>query len=248
MGGKVKVGGTAYDVSPGKVKVGGTAYSILYGKTKIGGTAHTISFSPIPSEYQEVEYITGSGTQYIRLPIDSDDNLKLEFEVKGLDSDGYFCAIGAYSSTAKNQYFMIQDTGSARKYYAYMTNRLVQTSVSADYHDSTNIHTVYVDFASYANKPSITVDGVTTTATSNVTTDHEIGRPMYLFSRGTNTTGRGKGSFGKVKAYRVVGGTVLMDLYPCYRKSDNVVGMYDLISETFLENIGTGSFTAGPTV
>ena len=32
---------------------------------------------------------------------------------------------------------------------------------------------------------------------------------------------------------------------PCYRKSDNVVGLYDIIADEFKTNAGTGSFTKG---
>lgn len=39
-----------------------------------------------------------------------------------------------------------------------------------------------------------------------------------------------------------------MKLIPCYRKSDNKPGMYDLVSGSFLVNSGTGEFTIGPEV
>lgn len=32
---------------------------------------------------------------------------------------------------------------------------------------------------------------------------------------------------------------------PCYRKSDNVIGLYDIITDEFKTNAGTGSFTKG---
>ena len=42
-----------------------------------------------------------------------------------------------------------------------------------------------------------------------------------------------------------VNGIVEADFVPCYRKSDNVAGMYDLIGKQFLTNAGTGTFTVG---
>lgn len=39
-----------------------------------------------------------------------------------------------------------------------------------------------------------------------------------------------------------------MELIPCYRKADNVVGLYDTISNNFLTNSGSGTFVAGPNV
>lgn len=49
-GGKVLVGGTAYDITKGKTMIGGTAYDITAGKTLVSGTAEDIVFAkPLPS-------------------------------------------------------------------------------------------------------------------------------------------------------------------------------------------------------
>ena len=37
-------------------------------------------------------------------------------------------------------------------------------------------------------------------------------------------------------------------LIPCYRKSDNVAGMYDGVNDIFYTNTSTGSFIVGPDV
>ena len=44
------------------------------------------------------------------------------------------------------------------------------------------------------------------------------------------------------------GGAVLLDLVPCYRKSDGEIGMYDTVSRQFFKNLGTGSFAKGADV
>lgn len=44
------------------------------------------------------------------------------------------------------------------------------------------------------------------------------------------------------------GGTKVREYIPCYRKSDDVVGMYDLVSSTFFTSAGSGAFTAGPDI
>ena len=41
---------------------------------------------------------------------------------------------------------------------------------------------------------------------------------------------------------------LVRDFIPCYRKSDNVVGMYDLVNGKFYTNEGTGEFVKGPDV
>lgn len=41
---------------------------------------------------------------------------------------------------------------------------------------------------------------------------------------------------------------LVRDFVPCYRKSDNEVGLYDLVTQTFFTNQGSGSFTYGTEV
>lgn len=43
-------------------------------------------------------------------------------------------------------------------------------------------------------------------------------------------------------------GVKFVNLVPCYRKSDNVAGMYDIINNVFYTNAGSGSFEVGPDV
>lgn len=42
-----------------------------------------------------------------------------------------------------------------------------------------------------------------------------------------------------------VGDNILFNGIPCYRKSDNVIGMYDLVSKTFIINSGSGTLEKG---
>ena len=44
----------------------------------------------------------------------------------------------------------------------------------------------------------------------------------------------------------IQGGVPIIDLVPCYRKSDNKIGMYDLVSQTFMPV--TGTWTKGADV
>lgn len=43
-------------------------------------------------------------------------------------------------------------------------------------------------------------------------------------------------------------GTIVANLVPCYRKSDGEIGLFDLVSEQFFVNNGTGEFTKGSDV
>ena len=43
-------------------------------------------------------------------------------------------------------------------------------------------------------------------------------------------------------------GVLLRDYVPCYRKSDNVAGMFDMVENKFYENQGTVAFIVGPDI
>ena len=43
-------------------------------------------------------------------------------------------------------------------------------------------------------------------------------------------------------------GTLVRNFVPCYRKSDNVIGLYDLVNKQFYTNAGSWTFTKWPDV
>lgn len=71
--------------------------------------------------------------------------------------------------------------------------------------------------------------------------------PNCLFAYDTN-----KYPFkGRVYYYKSYAYSLMIEdihLIPCYRKSDSVAGMYDLVTERFYTNRGSGSFIVGPDV
>lgn len=59
----------------------------------------------------------------------------------------------------------------------------------------------------------------------------------------SNTPAPLKGRIGKVEFY--ISEELKRNFIPCYRKSDNVIGMYDLVEEKFYTNQGNGEFLKG---
>ena len=81
----------------------------------------------------------------------------------------------------------------------------------------------------------------------------EIPYNMYLFGfdiAGSDSVVGGVEGYIRIYSYSVAnaGNALIQNLVPARRNSDNVLGMYDTVSKTFLTNAGTGSFTAGPVV
>ena len=91
----------------------------------------------------------------------------------------------------------------------------------------------------------IDVDGTQSTYTYSPT-GNNVTIPIYLFARNVNNvpTGLAELKMYYFKAYDEYG-NIALDLIPCYRKSDNEIGMYDTVNQTFLTNQGTGTFVKG---
>lgn len=185
----------------------------------------------LPAEYQKVEYIKSSGTQYINTGISTTRyvtvRLDMQFTVSASSSK-----IIIASSTGAGRWFGM---GSLGTYGA-------GTGANSDI-DGLLRKEIFVNFT--ASGISFTIDGVSySKATSS---SPSTAYTMFAGRR----TGSSMSFYASAKLYKATfqeNGETIMDLIPCYRRLDNVVGLYDLVSKEFLLNSGTGSFTAGPDI
>ena len=73
-------------------------------------------------------------------------------------------------------------------------------------------------------------------------------QPVY-FGRYTSPSGAINLAYAKFYGVKIrLDNTLVFDGIPAKRKSDGAMGMYDTVTNTFFENAGTGSFTAGPEI
>lgn len=205
----------------------------------------TLSFSRIPTEYQEVAYIQSSsdGTNYIESGkgvVGTNEQLECDFmllndiqhSVLGLADSRNIPTWGVcYYSTA-NSFGIYLSSDESDKYYFTPS---VSTKYSVVMNDST--HRILLN-----GTPQLTVSNYTTYGSSgNI---HLFGLRNYY---GSNMNG------GASRIYKYIrtdwsNNTVTQNLVPCYRISDNKIGMYDLVSATFLEGKGTGTWSKGGNV
>ena len=64
-----------------------------------------------------------------------------------------------------------------------------------------------------------------------------------IFINGASTSLTTKSHWYYVQIFK--NGTKVRDFIPCYRKNDNICGMYDLVTSVFYTSVGSGQFTAG---
>ena len=68
---------------------------------------------------------------------------------------------------------------------------------------------------------------------------------LFCYNVAGNSAGKAQAKIYSAQIY--YGSTMVRNFIPVERKSDGAVGLYDLVSEQFFGNAGTGSFGGGVT-
>ena len=188
----------------------------------------------LPSEYTQVDYIESSGAQYIdtgHYPSSNNDELEIQASYVGGNTTS--CLFGAY---ANGSFYQLNKTTTANQF------RII-----------TRAGDVFYTFEDYALKHTYILKGNklyidnTEVATGSGTVDFSS-QTLYLFAR--NYSGEA-GQFGSWRIYscKIKTNDILVrDFIPCYRNSDNEIGLYDIVNDVFYTNQGTGVFTYGSVV
>ena len=189
------------------------------------------SKSRLPAGYQEVEYIESTGTQYIDTGVVQKLKPKVvvtlavmsnsDLDIIGNDSTYVGCFIVDAYPANTYLYYRYSTTGSSGIPNFFPTN-------DTSFHNYEFGEDIYKDGTFIYRFPNH--DFSTNT------------KSIYLF-RGRN--------YALVRMKETIiydGDTLLRDLVPCYRKSDNVIGMYDIVNDVFYTNAGTGTFIKGNNV
>ena len=187
----------------------------------------------LPVGYTELEYITTIGDVYIDtgIKLANTDIVEVEFKNNNGTSASYGALYGIYA-TGESSAFYANGT-----YYGYdSTNTQVNTNVAVD----GNWHKVVHDFVN----GTLTLDN-TVTAFTPFTFTNTVN--CGLCARYSNRYGY----FwrGSVKRFTVTrGSSAICDLIPAIRKSDDAVGMYDIVRNQFFSKLNSGAFSAGPEI
>lgn len=208
----------------------------------------TVSYQwKLPDEYQEVEYIeseiNSSSHPYINTGIIPNKNMRIYLEgITGNDVNGAGFLFGSRtkpSSATTGRFWGITWQNQYRYGYINNSNSVIKPSL---------INEEFIFDFNYNSEHSILVND-TTVKPTNITNDEYI-LPIFLFginNGGSIDTGQQR-SFS-VKKFIIYNDyndiESIMSLVPCYRKSDNEIGMYDTVSQTFYTNQGTGTFLKG---
>lgn len=185
----------------------------------------------IPQAYTLLEYIEGTGTQYINTGITPTQNTSFAFGIYMTEITGA-CIIGCIVSNDNNDYRIFNYNGQI--YWDMQASRLIGTTNSF----SANQKFEFKIGNNYVEKDGATV--LTGTTLSSFTGDC----PMQILR--DNPTGSSTCAKGRVYYLKIYNsGTLVRNMLPCKNES-GAIGMYDTVEKKFYNNNGTGTFVAGP--
>ena len=191
----------------------------------------------LPTIYQEVEYIESSGTQYILTDIIPDNitGTKLTISVTNTEGDQLF--FGSRSST-DGRFWNGQN--STKLYFAWNTRPSTTDRITITQKEKFTISSNYFnDKKNIYNGPDHS--DITTTLAAN-------SHPIAIFATNDNGTIRYHSSI-RLYNFKITREDVLFaNFIPCYRLSDNVIGLYDLVNNKFYTNQGEGTFNKGKNI
>lgn len=179
----------------------------------------------VPSNYQTVEYIESTGSQWIQLPIKITDYPTLEMRLSYTKSNGTYQCNGYHEGPQITQ----TPSGTWSNYTA--TNIVITNG------QWYNTKLIIDETSAYLYVDDVLVS--TTTRRNNNFDIMLFAAPQY--SSGTATLFSNE----RVSYAKITTNETKIELWPCYRKSDGVAGMYDSIGKLFYTSVGTTPFLYG---
>lgn len=181
---------------------------------------------PIISKYTELEYIQGTGSQYINTDYTPSNDTKIELTLSDITTSGEGGLMGASTVWGSNSFLLFKTSNIAWAFRGFidMTNNLTAKHTISLYREVVDLDGVNIYNNSTPN-PNVTINKV-----------------LSFFTAGN-----------KSSAYKLYGskiwdystGVLIKDFIPV-KDFNGIVCLYDKVNEQYFYNSGTGTFIAGP--
>lgn len=199
----------------------------------------------IPSQYQVVDYIKSSGSQYINTQYNLKAHDKVKIELKVLSGNSTWASIfGARLSNYRDKCYSLFCNFGGNHQWAFC--RTGQETVLTNCDNNIKYTIITKD-----NECTLQKEGETATTYTVGGTVEDCVSPCGIFTLNTSSS---VNSFAldvpsKIKLYLFEiydNNDILIKNYiPVFNKTINKYGLYDRINKMFLDNQGTGNFTGG---
>ena len=218
---------------PSKIYVGSSEVSAVY-----VGTEKVRPSSRLPSAYQEVEYIQSSGTQYIDTWLKLNYLTTVDIDIAFTANRSWWTGIIWAQTYNNNHSFAIWISNSWTATYQNRLaswNRFVDFSfnptLNQKYWISANWKNIYVDWVLKWTF-SDNLESYTTEYNARIFSVYQYSSWWFPY----NISAR----LYSCKIYD--NWTIVRDFVPCYRISDNLIWLYDLVHDAFYTNAGSWTF------
>ena len=197
-----------------------------------------------PSEYQKVEYIQSTGTQWINTWYNPDNNTNVECKVN----------MQPWATYQFPRVFWVRNWQSwtSERDFCLQWDRDNKQFVAVTYNNSD--HSYQIMSSTLADNTDYVVKQTNTQLLVNWVSQWTVGTktfsisyPVWLFNdnqAGTDFDRKAKMKLYRFKMYNWT--TLVRNFVPCYRKSDSVIWLYDLVNDVFYTNSWTWTFTKWP--
>lgn len=200
---------------------------------------HAVGYARFIYEYKEVEYIQGQGSQWMKIPIDFTGGISyLHIKCKKEGGGGVFSnwtsssGYGVQLDMVNNWRFWLANDG-VNKFDVKQEFGLSDTDV--------------LDLSYSSADKLITCNGQDKAYTYGNTPPSSL-NSIILFAYGINNTVNGS-YIGKTRIYGFeCKANSEFVIIPCYNKTSQIIGMFDVANDTFYTNSGSGTFVKGPDV
>ena len=194
----------------------------------------------LPTGYTALEYIQSDGNSWIDTGITPrSTKLQVNFKMQSL-ANVYQSFFGAVANPTPRDgyriyrqeptaYFSVQSGSNAENVNTNLNNPIeCQTTVNN------------------GGRATVVVNGVTSTVGSGMNTQFDRSMLIFTTALGPDDAVSGTGAF-KLWSFQIIkDDEEKFNGVPAKRNSDNAIGLYDTVTNTFFTNKGTGTFRAGP--
>ena len=188
---------------------------------------------PVPEGYTALEYVEGTGTQYINTGFNPDSESRCVCDAQFIDLEGKWKAVFAARTNGNTFNFCFYASNVNKWTFYYGPSSYPGSAADLNRHTfDLNAGVGYIDNVQVCSAEAT----------------FSIGYPIWLFTGNNAGT---QAAFSHVRMYSCQiydNGTQVRGFVPAKRNSDGAVGMYDTIGGTFYGNSGTGEFVAGPEI
>lgn len=203
----------------------------------------------LPDEYQRVEYLETTGTQYIDTVYKPKTNTELKLEVsfegefypKSGGGGNIFSARSDEAEALFNLNFGASSSQSNLLFVWFKKGATVQNfNITDDIKRNKNLIIMKGGNISY---------GSVSKKLTAKDRDNEESLILFGYRKGVDEVVSFESYRAKVYSLQLSDDELKRNFIPCYRKSDNVKGLYDIVEGKFYTNQGTGDdFIAGENV